>query len=153
LKQLAITGNHWQSLAITFSTNNVLAFMKKISIPDALPNTGHYSTAVVANGFVFVSGILPVHPLSGEKLVGASFKDQASLVLENLVMILAAADTSMNNLVKVTVYVSDIADWEEFNELYATKLGSHKPARAVVPVNKLHSGFVIELEAIALATQ
>lgn len=125
--------------------------MKKVTIPGALPMAGHYSPAIVANGFVYVSGILPVNPFTGEKLTSASFAGQTTQVLENLEALLEAAGSSLEKLVKVTVYVNHIEEWETFNKLYKEKLGEHKPARAVVPVGDLHFGLALELEAVALA--
>ena len=117
------------------------------------PNTlaapgGHYSHAVVAGGLVFVSGQLPIAP-SGEKLNRASFDDQARQVLANVAAALAAAGSGVAQLVQVRVYVTDMAHWPAFNTLYADWAGSHRPARAVVPVPSLHHGFLIEIEAVA----
>ncbi|WP_017667707.1 RidA family protein [Sandarakinorhabdus sp. AAP62] len=114
------------------------------------PPGGHYSHAVVAGGFVFVSGQLPVRP-DGSHAAQADFATQARQTLANLFAALEAAGTTRNALVKVTVYVTDIADWPLFNTLYAEAMGDHRPARAVVPVPLLHHGYRIEIEAIALA--
>ena len=114
--------------------------------PDTMARPGgHYSHAVVAGGFVFVSGQLPITP-AGVKLNDAPFKAQAQQVLDNV-----AAGSSVGRLVQVRVYVSDIADWPAFNTLYAAWAGDAKPARCVVPVPHLHYGFRIEMEAMALA--
>jgi 2-iminobutanoate/2-iminopropanoate deaminase len=110
---------------------------------------GHYSHAVKANGFVFVSGQLPIAP-DGSKLTDASFEQQAQQVLDNIASALSAAGSSIDRLVQVRVYVTDIASWPSFNALYAKWLGSCRPARAVVPVPLLHYGFKIEVEAVAL---
>lgn len=123
--------------------------MKKVIVPGAIPPVGHYSTAIVSNGFCFVSGILPIDPMSGMKYADATFEDQAKVVLSNLEAILYAAGTSMDKLVKVNVFVSDIMHWETFNKLYMKKLGDHKPTRTVVPTTTLHSGFLVEMDAIA----
>lgn len=123
--------------------------MKSVSIPNAIPPAGHYSPAVISNGLVFVSGILPINPVDGQKLSDKSFAEQTRRVLENLALILEQSDSSISQLLKVTVYITDISDWEEFNIIYASKLGEHKPARTVVPVKELHFGFKIELDAIA----
>ena len=113
---------------------------------------GHYSHAVVAGGMVYVSGQLPITP-AGEKLVNATFADQARQVLANIEAALAAAGSGVDRLVQVRVYVTDIAHWPEFNRLYAdwtTQLANeHRPARAVVPVPALHFGLLIEAEVIA----
>ncbi len=123
----------------------------KIVQPDTMARPGgHYSHAVVAGGFVFVSGQLPI-TAAGEKLNDAPFGAQAQQVLDNVAAALAAAGSSVARLVQVRVYVADIADWPAFNTIYAAWAGEAKPARAVVPVPHLHYGFRIEVEAVALA--
>lgn len=112
---------------------------------------GHYSHAVAANGFVFVSGQLPIAP-DGTKLNGETFEVQVVQVLANVARALAAAGSSIQRLVQVRVYVTDIALWPAFNAIYAHWLGAARPARAVVPVPELHFGFKIEIEAVALVT-
>ena len=111
---------------------------------------GHYSHAVVAGGFVFVAGQLPIDA-QGTKLVDASFAEQTQQVLANVAAALRAAGSSPQQLVQVRVYITDIALWPEFNTLYASWIGAHRPARAVVPVPQLHHGLKIEVEAVALA--
>jgi 2-iminobutanoate/2-iminopropanoate deaminase len=110
---------------------------------------GHYSHAVSAGGFVFVSGQLPITP-DGRKLNDAPFEDQARQVLENVAHALAAAGTAVSRLVQVRVYVTDIKSWPAFNAIYAAWTGAARPARCVVPVPELHYGFKIEVEAVAL---
>ena len=110
---------------------------------------GHYSHAVVANGFVFVSGQLPIRP-DGTKLNEAPFEQQAQQVLDNVAAALAGAGSAVSRLVQVRVYVTDIQSWPAFNTIYAAWAGAARPARAVVPVPELHYGFKIEVEAVAL---
>jgi reactive intermediate/imine deaminase len=109
---------------------------------------GHYSHVVVANGFAFISGQLPI-TAQGEKLVGASFEAQAEQVLTNVAQALAAANCTVANLVQVRVYLDDIGNWPRFNEIYARWAGEAKPARAIVPTGPLHFGLKIEIEATA----
>jgi 2-iminobutanoate/2-iminopropanoate deaminase len=109
---------------------------------------GHYSHSVVAGGFVFVSGQLPIAP-DGSKLNDAPFERQAQQVLDNIAAALTAAGSSVERLVQVRVYVTDIQSWPAFNSLYAKWAGAARPARAVVPVPELHYGFKIEVEAVA----
>jgi reactive intermediate/imine deaminase len=119
--------------------------------PDANAKPGgHYSHGTVANGFVFVSGQLPIAP-DGRKLNDASFADQAKQVLANVESILKAAGSSVDKLVQVRVYVDDVANWPEFNTIYARWAGDSRPSRAVVPTGALHYGFKIEVEAVATA--
>lgn len=118
--------------------------------PEGLaPPGGHYSHAVVAQGLVFVAGQLPIDE-TGRKLTDASFEDQVRQVLRNVDAALRGAGSSKDRLVQVRVYVTDIALWPAFNQLYAQWLGPHRPARAVVPVPCLHHGLLVELEATAL---
>jgi 2-iminobutanoate/2-iminopropanoate deaminase len=109
---------------------------------------GHYSHAVTGNGFVFVSGQLPIAP-DGSKLNEAPFERQAQQVLDNVAAALTGAGTAVDRLVQVRVYVTDIASWPAFNTIYAKWIGASRPARAVVPVPELHFGFKIEIEAVA----
>jgi 2-iminobutanoate/2-iminopropanoate deaminase len=110
---------------------------------------GHYSHAVTGNGFVFVSGQLPIAP-DGSKLNDAPFERQAQQVLDNVAAALIGVGSAVERLVQVRVYVTDIASWPAFNAIYAKWIGSSRPARAVVPVPELHFGFKIEVEAVAL---
>lgn len=114
------------------------------------PPGGHYSHGMVANGFVFVSGQLPITP-AGEKLAGASFAEQARQVLENVSAVLQASGSGIARLVQVRVYLDDIENWPEFNRIYAQWAGSARPSRAIVPTGKLHYGLKLEVEAVALA--
>ena len=109
---------------------------------------GHYSHAVVCNGMVYVSGQLPI-TAGGVRLTDAPFEAQARQVLANVGAALEAAGASIAGLVQVRVYVTDIAHWPVFDAIYAEWAGTHKPARAVVPVPQLHFGLLIEIEAIA----
>ena len=111
---------------------------------------GHYSHAVAANGFVFVAGQLPITP-DGTRLNDATFEQQARQVLDNVALALQAAGSSIDRLVQVRVYVTDIETWPAFNALYAAWAGEARPARAVVPVPQLHYGFKIEVEAVGMA--
>jgi len=111
---------------------------------------GHYSHAVKAGGFVFVSGQLPI-ARDGRRLNDAPFEEQARQVLDNVAAALIAAGSAIDRLVQVRVYVTDIGAWPAFNALYAAWAGTARPARCVVPVPQLHFGFQIEIEAVALA--
>jgi len=118
--------------------------------PDTMAKPGgHYTHAVTANGFVFIAGQLPI-ARDGSKLVDAPFESQAQQVLDNVAAALAGAGSSVERLVQVRVYVSDINQWPAFNTIYSKWIGASRPARAVVPVPELHFGFKIEVEAVAL---
>jgi len=109
---------------------------------------GHYSHVAIANGFVFVSGQLPI-TAQGEKLGDASFDVQTEQVLANLQAALIGAGSSIAQLVQVRVYLDTIEHWPRFNEIYAGWAGDAKPARAIVPVGALHFGLKLEIEAVA----
>ncbi|WP_455825945.1 RidA family protein [Pseudomonas graminis] len=113
---------------------------------------GHYSQALAHGGVLYVSGQLPVRA-NGEHSSDQPFEVQASIALDNLVAILAAAGLGPHDLLKVTVYVVGIEHWPAFDRIYAQYLGDHKPARAVVPVPVLHHGYLIEIEAVARGAQ
>jgi reactive intermediate/imine deaminase len=110
---------------------------------------GHYCHAVAANGFVFISGQLPISP-DGSKLNDAPFEQQAQQALDNVAAALTGSGSAVERLVQVRVYVTDIASWPAFNAIYAKWIGAARPARAVVPVPELHFGVKIEIEAVAL---
>jgi reactive intermediate/imine deaminase len=110
---------------------------------------GHYSHVAVANGFVFVSGQLPINP-QGDKLNDAPFDVQAEQVLANVQAALESVGSSVAQLVQVRVYVVDVENWASFNQIYARWAGDAKPARAVVPVPQLHYGFKVEVEVTAV---
>jgi 2-iminobutanoate/2-iminopropanoate deaminase len=122
--------------------------MKTVSTAAAPQARGHYSQAVVHEGLVYVAGQLPIVPeRPDERLEG--FEAQARRVIDNVAAILAAAGSGTDLIVKATVYIADIGDWPAFNAIYAEKLGAHRPARTVVPVARLHYGYLVEMDAIA----
>ena len=123
--------------------------MKSVSTPTAPAPAGHYSQAMVCNGLVFVSGQLPIDPADGA--IAADIGEQTRQVLDNVENILLAAGSSLEKVVKSTVYISDIDLWGAVNALYAKRFGSHRPARAVVPTRELHFGCLIEMEVVAEA--
>src|SRR5438270_6695282 len=107
-----------------------------------------YSQAVKANGFVFVSGQLALRP--GESaLVEGGIAAQTEQVLANLKAILEEAGSSLERLVKTTVFLQDLDDFAGMNEVYASHVGERPPARSTVEVAKLPSGALVEIEAIA----
>jgi 2-iminobutanoate/2-iminopropanoate deaminase len=109
-----------------------------------------YSQAVSAGGLVFVSGQLALRPDHAE-IVGDSIAEQTEQVFANLRAILEAAGSGLDRLVKTTVYLSDLGDFGEMNEVYARHVGDAPPARATIEVAALPSGAKVEIEAIALA--
>ena len=118
--------------------------------PDTMAKPGgHYSHAAAGGGLVFVAGQLPIDA-SGHKLSDAPFEAQATQVLANLQAALVAAGSDKQRLLQVRVYITDIAHWPAFNQLYAAWIGEHRPARAVVPAPQLHFGLLVEVEGVAL---
>lgn len=122
--------------------------MKKIKLPNFPEPKGHYSSAVVHNGLIFVSGQLPRDAATGEVETGA-IEAQTELALRNVEQILLAAGSDLNHVLQMTIYISEMELWDKVNEVYARILGEHKPARAIVPVKDLHFGTKIEIQAIA----
>ena len=111
---------------------------------------GHYSQAVRAGNFLFISGQLPMPPSGGHPLVTAGFADQVAQALQNVLSVAAAAGASPNQIVKVTAYLADIEDWPTFNEVYSGLMGTVRSARTVVPTGPLHFGYRVEVDAIAI---
>ncbi|HTZ07294.1 MAG TPA: Rid family detoxifying hydrolase [Gaiellaceae bacterium] len=109
-----------------------------------------YSQAIVANGFVFVSGQLALRP-GDKELSGGTIEEQTEQVFSNLRNILEAAGTGLDRLVKTTVFLQNLADFQGMNAVYATHVGDTPPARSTVEVAALPSGALVEIEAIALA--
>jgi len=108
-----------------------------------------YSQAIAANGFVFVSGQLALRP--GDKaLTGGSIGEQTEQVFANLGAILEEAGTSLDRLVKTTVFLQNLEDFAGMNEVYSKHVGDRPPARSTFEVAKLPSGALVEIEAIAL---
>ena len=122
--------------------------MIRISTQNAPQPLGHYSQAIVHGNTVYVSGQLPIDPQTGEKRIG-SIEEQAEQALKNLSEILRAANSDIDQVIKTTVYISDIGMWNRVDAVYSRFFGEHRPARAVVPTRDLHFGFQIEIEAIA----
>jgi 2-iminobutanoate/2-iminopropanoate deaminase len=109
-----------------------------------------YSQAIKTNGFVFVSGQLALRP--GEKeLMGGAIGEQTEQIFANLRAILEEAGSSLDRLVKTTVFLQDLDDFAGMNEVYAKHVGDRPPARSTVEVAKLPSGALVEIEAIAQA--
>jgi len=109
---------------------------------------GPYSQAVSSNGLVFCSGQIPLDPETGELLSG-SIAQETRRCLDNLAAVLDAAGTSWIHVVKVTAYLTDMADFAEFNGVYGEYFGAEPPARATVGVAALPKGARVEVECIA----
>ncbi len=108
----------------------------------------HYSLAVIHDKIVYVSGQLPLK--KGERVPSSdNIEDQTRIVLEKLKTIIEAANSSIDKVLKTTIYISDINYWDRVNTVYAEFFGDHRPARTIVPTKTLHYYCLIELDAIA----
>jgi 2-iminobutanoate/2-iminopropanoate deaminase len=107
-----------------------------------------YSQAIAANGFVFVSGQLGLNP--GDTAISGGIEEQTERIFANLGAILAEAGTGLDCLVKTTVFLQNLDDFQAMNGVYASHVGDRPPARSTVEVAKLPSGALVEIEAIAL---
>ena len=122
--------------------------MKILQPADQQKPKGHYSPGIEHNGFVFVSGQLPMTLDTREPFTG-DIGEQAELALRNVEAVLKEAGCGLKDVVQMTIYVSDMELWGPVNEAYARVLGDHRPARAIVPVKDLHFDTKIEIQAIA----
>lgn len=123
--------------------------MHTVQTPNAPITAGHYSQAVVHNGLIFVSGQLPLDPKDPKRPPG-TIAEQTEQALRNVEAILKAAGSTLDRVLQLTIFVSDIAHWSELNETVARVLGNHRPARAVVPCGTLNRGFQVEIVVIAV---
>ncbi len=122
--------------------------MRKISTPDAPTPKGHYSQAIVHGGVVYVAGQLAIDPNDPDADPGDAGA-QTRLIFKNIAAILDAAGSSLDRLLQVTIYVTDVSAWGAVNEAFAEALGDHRPTRAIVPVGPLNRGRDVEVVAIA----
>ena len=107
-----------------------------------------YSQGIAAGGFVFVSGQLGLKP--GDTAISGGIEEQTERIFANLAAILAEAGTGLDRLVKTTVFLQNLDDFQAMNGVYSQHVGDHPPARSTVEVAKLPSGALVEIEAIAL---
>ena len=108
---------------------------------------GHYSPAVVHNGIIYVAGQLPLNA-NGEPQL-SSIEEQTIQCMHNIEKILIASNSNLRHILKVNIFVSDIANWAAINKAYSSIMGDHKPARIIVPCNTLNYGCGIEIDCIA----
>ena len=125
---------------------------KKVVSTDNAPKAiGPYEQAIKVGEFVYISGQIPLDPKTGN-LVEGDIKAQTRRVMENLKGILVASGSSLERVVKATVFLKSIADFAEMNEIYAEYLGAAKPARSTVAVADLPRGALVEIDLIALTS-
>lgn len=109
---------------------------------------GPYSPGVVANGFLFVSGQIPLDPATGQ-MVKDSFESQVRQTLNNLRSVVEGAGLTLNHVVKVTIFLTDLANFDHLNQIYSEYFGESKPARATVQAARLPKDVDVEIECIA----
>src|SRR5207247_3612703 len=102
---------------------------------------------IIHNGLVYVSGQLPIDATG--KVHTGSIEEQATLCMKNIETILKESGSSLQQILKVNVFIADISNWTKFNETFAAIMGDHRPARIVVPCNQLNYGCGIEIDCIA----
>lgn len=122
---------------------------KEIETEKAPKAIGPYSQGIATNGLIFVSGQIPSNPSTGELSTG-SIEDQTKLVLNNLKAVLEAAGSSLDNVVKCTVFLEDMNDFIRMNSVYGEFFKAPYPARAAVQVSRLPKDVKVEIEAIAI---
>lgn len=122
--------------------------MRLIAVPGAPSANGPYSQGVVANGFLFTAGFTPRDPVTSNPVQG-DMTVLANRVFDNLEAVLKGAGCSFKDVVKVTVYMTDLNDFSKMNEVMAAKFGDHKPARTTIQAARLPSGAALEIDFVA----
>ena len=120
-----------------------------VSTPAAPKALGPYSQALVAGGFVFCSGQIPIDPATNS-IEAVAVEDQTRQSIKNLSAVLEAAGSSLSNVVKTTVFIKDMNDFAAVNGVYAEMFGDTKPARSCVEVARLPKDVKVEIECIAV---
>lgn len=121
---------------------------KIISTQKSPAAIGPYNQGIVAAGVLYTSGQLPIHPVTGE--VPSSIEEQTAQVLENMKAIIEAAGTTMEHVVKCTVYIQNMSDFAAMNQVYSTYFSNNPPARACVEVSKMAKNALVEIDAIVI---
>ena len=124
--------------------------MKLVQTSNAPSAIGPYSQAVVANGIVYTSGQIALTPEGGDELLSEGVIVQAIRVMKNLEAVLLEAGSSLDDVLKTTIFLSSMDDFGVVNEVYEEAFGSHKPARATVAVKTLPKNALVEIDAVAL---
>jgi len=122
--------------------------MHPIQTDHAPKAAGHYAQGIAHGGLVYVSGQLPLDPVTGAVVGEGDIEIQTERTLRNVEAILVAAGSSLDRVVQMTVYITGRALWPQVNAVYARILGDHRPARAIIPVPEIKPGCMIEIQAI-----
>lgn len=120
----------------------------KIIKTESMPRSnGHYSQCIEHNGILYLSGQLPIE--NGSRQIPETIEDQAKLALKNVERVLSETGSSLDKVIQMRVYISDIKLWDTVDSIYSEIFGDHKPTRCIVPTRELHFGCKIEIEATA----
>lgn len=122
--------------------------LKVVATEQAPGAIGPYSQAIIADGFVFTAGQVGFDPKKME-IVGKTVGEQTEQVMKNLAAVLQAAGSGLDRVVKTTVFLADMADFQAMNEVYAKHFGNHKPARSTVAAAGLPRNARVEIEVVA----
>jgi 2-iminobutanoate/2-iminopropanoate deaminase len=124
--------------------------MELVQTDNAPSAIGPYSQAVVANGMVYTSGQIALKPDGSDELLSEEIVVQAVQVLKNLEAVLVEAGSSLESVIKTTIFLADMDDFGIVNEVYSEAFGEHKPARSTVAVKTLPKNALLEIDAVAL---
>jgi 2-iminobutanoate/2-iminopropanoate deaminase len=122
--------------------------METIFAKDAPTAVGPFSHAMLSNGFFYCSGTIGINA-KNMQLEAKSIEEQTTKVFENVKSVLASSELALTDVVKVNVYLTDMANYSKMNSIYQAQFGTHKPARTTVAVAALPLGAIIEIECIA----
>ncbi|AOA03767.1 MAG: RidA family protein [Carnobacterium sp.] len=123
--------------------------LEKIYTDQAPAAIGPYSQAIKIENTLYTSGQIPVDPTNG-KVISTEITEQAQQVMKNLQAVLEEGGSNLNSVIKTTCFLTDMADFAAFNEVYGSYFGDHKPARSCVAVKELPLNVRVEVEAIAV---
>lgn len=123
--------------------------MRRVEAPGAPKAVGPYSHAMVVGDLIFCSGQIPLDPATGE-LVPGDIAAQTGRIIDNMVAVLTASGSALDQVVKTTVFLTDMGDFAAMNEVYAARFGDHRPARSTIAVAGLPKGARIEIECVAI---
>ncbi len=126
--------------------------LTSVSTPRAPAAIGPSAPAIAAGGFLFTAGQIGLDPATG-KMVAGGIAEQTERVLENLTAVLETAGASWTDVVRTTIYLTDLADFTTVNDLYGRHIGTARPARSTVQVAALPRGALVEIDAIALVSR
>ncbi|NCU18625.1 RidA family protein [Pallidibacillus pasinlerensis] len=123
--------------------------LKKIATDHAPQAIGPYSQGIEVGNFLFLSGQIPINPETGE-VEANDIVGQTNQVMKNIAAILESEGLTLNNIVKTTIFITDMNQFAQLNEEYARHLGDHRPARSTVEVSRLPKDVLVEIEVIAV---